>query len=91
MKACERLFNIDLDMEARNAVVARASKLKNCSFEEATDLQDDRPCFEFEDVGGACDDSIENRTHFDAIGANGWLVGPGPPARAGYIYNNKDP
>ena len=60
VKARQRLFHIDLDVEARNSVVVQAAKLQNCSFEEAADLQDDRPRFEFEDVGGACGDDVEN-------------------------------
>ena len=48
----QRLFDIDLDVEARNSVVVQAANLQNCSFENAADLQDDRPRFEFEDVGG---------------------------------------
>ncbi len=38
-KAKELLFNIDLDVEARNAVVVQAAKLQNCSSEEAAELR----------------------------------------------------
>ena len=58
-KARELLFNIDLDLEARNTAVVQATKLQNCSFEEAAGLPDDAVKMEFEDVGGHVGDDDE--------------------------------
>ena len=59
-KARQLVQNINLDVEARNTVAVQAAKLKDCTFEGGGGLEDDRVPIEFEDVGGACGDDIED-------------------------------
>jgi hypothetical protein len=56
----EVLFNIDMDVDARNTVVVQAKKLANCVVEDDEQLEGDAPTVEFEDVGGAWHEAEDN-------------------------------
>ncbi len=51
-KARQRIFNIELDIEAKNTIVVEATKLKNCIVEDPVVLEEAKNNMQFEDVGG---------------------------------------
>ena len=60
VKTRDLLFNIDVDVEARNTVVVEAKKLANCIVEDDGISDGEAPTMQFEDVGGACHEEEED-------------------------------
>ena len=52
VKAREKLFHIDLDIDARNTVVRKAQEMSRCTLEEEPESVPKPVRMEFEDVGG---------------------------------------
>ena len=52
LKACEKLYHIDLDIDARNTIIQKAQNLSRCAVEDEQELAPARKQLEFEDVGG---------------------------------------
>ncbi len=69
-KARQRIFNIELDVEAKNTIVAEAIKLKNCIVEDPDVLDEGKIQMQFEDVGGngePQDDDIQHTQEENAV------------------------
>ena len=52
LKAREKLYHIDLDIDARNTIIQKAQNLARCAVEDEQELAPARKQLEFEDVGG---------------------------------------
>ena len=52
VKAREKLYHIDLDIDARNTIIQKAQNLARCAVEDEQELAPARKQLEFEDVGG---------------------------------------
>ena len=65
VKAREILFNVDMDVEARNTVVVHATRMANCVVGNDSEPEDDAQKMELEDVGGSWCDDADNETGDD--------------------------
>ena len=61
VKAREKLFHIDLDIDARNTVVHKAQQMSRCTVEEEPEPAPQRIRMEFEDVGGQRGQSLSSQ------------------------------
>ena len=52
LKAREKLYHIDLDIDARNTIIQKAQNLARCAVEDEQEIAPVRRQLEFEDVGG---------------------------------------
>ena len=71
-KARQRIFNIELDVEAKNTIVAEATKLKDCIVEDPVVLDEAKNVMQFEDVGG--NGEIEDDDTPQAEGSNAVMI-----------------
>jgi len=76
VKAREKLFHIDLDIDARNTVVHKAQQMSRCTAEEEAEPTPKRARMEFEDVGGQHIDDMTDDLELLMKTAKGFLMDP---------------
>ena len=71
VKAREKLFHIDLDIDARNTVVHKAKHMSRCTVEEEAEPAPKRARMEFEDVGRQLIDDMADDLELEMKTAKG--------------------